>query len=271
MNCNGKILDLSSPVVMGILNITPDSFFSGSRWNGIDNVLQQAEKMLSEGAAILDIGGMSSRPGAELVTVEEELIRVIPAIRAIHQEFPDAIISVDTIRAEVARESVANGAAMVNDISAGNLDEALLKTVAELGVPYVLMHMKGQPKDMQDEINYQDVQLEIMDFLIQKIGELRKLNVKDIIIDVGFGFGKTVEQNYQLLKSMHQFQILGLPILAGISRKSMIYKVLETTPQNALNGTSALHMVALQQGAKILRAHDVKEALEVIRLWQQLC
>ncbi len=270
MNCNGQILDISNPVVMGVLNITPDSFYSDSRLMSTDDILHQAEKMLSEGAAILDIGGMSSRPGAEIVTVEAELIRVIPAVRAIHQEFPNAIISIDTIRAEVARESVAHGAAMVNDISAGSLDDKLLETVAELGVPYVLMHMKGKPKDMQDQANYENVQLEIIDFLIQKVGKLRQLGIKDIIIDVGFGFGKTVEQNYQLLKTMHQFKILGLPILAGVSRKSMIYKVLNTTPANALNGTSALHMVALQQGASILRVHDVKEAVEVIKLWEQL-
>lgn len=270
MNCNGQILDISSPLVMGILNTTPDSFYSGSRLNSIDVILQQAENMLQEGAAILDIGGMSSRPGAELVTEEEELIRVIPAIRAIYQEFPQAIISIDTIRAKVARESVAHGASIVNDISAGNLDDDLLTTVAELNVPYILMHMKGKPKDMQDQTNYDDVQLEILDFLIQKVGKLRQLGIKDIIVDVGFGFGKTVEQNYQLLKNMHQFKILNLPILAGISRKSMIYKVLKTSPENALNGTSALHMVALQQGANILRVHDVKEAMEVIQLWKQL-
>ena len=269
MNCNGQILDISSPVVMGILNITTDSFYSGSRLNAIDKILEQAEKMLKEGAKILDIGGMSSRPGAEIVTEEEELIRVIPSIRAIHQEFPNAIISVDTIRAKVAKESVLHGASIVNDISAGSLDDNLLKTVAELNVPYILMHMKGKPKDMQDQTNYDDVQLEILDFLIQKIGKLRQLGIKDIIIDVGFGFGKTVEQNYLLLKKMHQFKILNLPILAGISRKSMIYKVLHTTPQEALNGTSALHMVALQQGANILRVHDVKEAIEVIELWKQ--
>ena len=266
MNCNGRILDISNPLVMGILNITPDSFYSGSRLISTDDILHQAEKMLVEGATILDIGGMSSRPGAEIVSVEEELMRVIPAVRAIHQEFPRAIISIDTIRAEVARESVQHGAAMINDISAGNLDDQLLKTVAELDVPYILMHMKGKPKDMQAQINYENVQLEIIDFLIQKIGKLRQLGIKDIIIDLGFGFGKTVEQNYQLLKTMHQFKVLDLPILAGISRKSMIYKVLDTIPEKALNGTSALHMIALQQGANILRVHDVKEAVEVIKL-----
>ena len=266
MNCKGQILDIFSPVVMGVLNITPDSFYNGSRLTSIDDILHQAEKMISEGASILDVGGMSSRPGAEIVTEEEELIRVIPAIRAIHQEFPQSIVSIDTIRAKVARESVAHGAAIINDISAGSLDKKLLSTVAELDVPYILMHMKGKPKDMQEQTNYEDVQLEIMDFLIHKIGDLRQLGIKDIIVDVGFGFGKTVEQNYKLLKYMHQFKVLDLPILAGISRKSMIYKVLDTTPEKALNGTSALHMIALQQGASILRAHDVKEAVEVIKL-----
>jgi len=270
INCKGRVLDVSSPVVMGILNITPDSFYQNSRQKDIDSILFQAEKMLLEGATILDIGGMSSRPGAEIVTVEEELLRVIPAINAIHQEFPRVVISVDTIRAKVAKESVAHGASMINDISAGNLDAELLETVAALDVPYILMHMKGKPKDMQEKTNYENVQLEILDFLIAKVGELRRLGVKDIIVDLGFGFGKTVEQNYQLLKSMHQFKVLDLPILAGISRKSMIYKVLEGTPETALNGTSALHMVALQQGANILRVHDVKEAVEVIKLWKHL-
>lgn len=270
INCKGQLLDLSQPIVMGILNTTPDSFYSGSRVQTNDAILHQAEKMLLEGASILDIGGMSSRPGAEIVEEEEELRRVLPAIENIHKHFPDAIISIDTIRAKVAKQSVAHGASIINDISAGNLDKKMLLTVAELNVPYILMHMKGEPKDMQSQTEYEDIILEITDFLIQKVGYLRQLGVNDILIDVGFGFGKTVEQNYHLLKHMHQFKIFDLPILAGVSRKSMIYKVLQTTPQEALNGTTALHMVALQQGAKILRVHDVKPAMEVIQLFQQM-
>ena len=226
IRCKGRILDISNPVAMGILNVTPDSFYSNSRQKGIDSILHQVEKMLTEGAKILDIGGMSSRPGAKIVTEEEELMRVIPAINAIYQEFPRTIISVDTIRAKVAQESVLHGASMINDISAGSLDTELLETVAKLDVPYVLMHMNGKPIDMQEKTDYENVQLEILDFLIDKVGKLRRLGIKDIIIDVGFGFGKTVEQNYKLLKSMHQFKVLDLPILAGISRKSMIYNLL---------------------------------------------
>lgn len=270
LNCRGRLLSLKVPIVMGILNLTPDSFFAGSRVDSQDFLLEQAEKMLNEGATILDVGGMSSRPGAEIITVEEELDRVIPAIEALHQHFPQAFLSIDTIRSEVARQAVAAGAFIINDISAGKLDEAMYQTVADLQVPYVLMHMQGEPNNMQQSPEYEDVVLEILDFLIEQIGRLRELKVKDIIVDVGFGFGKTVSHNYQLLKKMHVFQILDLPLLAGLSRKSMICKPLKVNPSAALNGTTALHMVALQQGARILRVHDVKEAVEVIKLWQEL-
>jgi dihydropteroate synthase len=255
---------------MGILNVTPDSFFDGGRYTEKEALLRRAGQMLEEGAAVLDIGGMSSRPGAELISVEEELRRVLPAIETIHQEFPEAIISIDTIRAKVAEEAVAAGATIVNDISAGAFDEALYETVARMQVPYILMHMKGSPKTMQDNPDYEDVLQTVLDFFIAEVGKLRELDIRDIILDPGFGFGKTVGHNYQLLKNMHIFKILDLPLLAGLSRKSMVNKVLKIKPEDALNGTTALNMIALQQGAKLLRVHDVRPAVEAIRLWQQL-
>ncbi len=227
INCKGRLLDLSNPLIMGILNVTPDSFYDGGRYKTDKIILSQCEKMLKDGASIIDIGGMSSRPGAEIVTLEEELKRVVPIVERVAQTFPDAFISIDTIRAKVARQTVERGANIINDISAGSLDENLFQTVADLGVPYVLMHIKKALKNMQQQPLYQ-CSVEVTDFLIEKIGQLRQVGVKDIIIDVGFGFGKTVAHNYQLLKYMHQFKILGLPILAGISRKSKICKVLNT-------------------------------------------
>ena len=271
LNCRGHLLDLSRPVVMGILNVTPDSFFDGGHYTGADAALKQAEIMLSEGAAMLDVGGASSRPGAKEVSEVEELERVIPAIEIIKSHFPEAIVSVDTWRAGVAQAAVEAGASIVNDISAGSLDPKLYETVARLDVPYILMHMQGTPGTMQQNPQYEDVVTEVLDFFIGEIKKLRALGIKDIVLDPGFGFGKTVEHNFLLLKNLHVFgHVTGLPVLAGISRKSMICKVLKVKPENALNGTTALHMVALQQGAQILRAHDVKEAMEVIRLWEQL-
>lgn len=269
INCRGRLLDLSRPIVMGILNLTPDSFFDGGRFTDEVAMLQQAEKMLEEGAIILDIGGMSSRPGAQLISEEEELQRVLPAVRALLARFPDALISVDTFRSKVAAESVAAGASIVNDIYAGRFDGKMFGTVAELGVPYIMMHMQGEPADMQVAPSYGDVVQEVLHFFIEKLGELRALGVKDVILDPGFGFGKTVEHNFQLLSNLSVFRMTELPILAGISRKSMICKVLKVNPERALNGTTALHVVALQQGARILRVHDVREAMEVIRLWEQ--
>ena len=268
LNCKGELLDLSQPVVMGILNVTPDSFFDGGKHADFSAVLSQADKMLREGAAILDIGGASSRPGAAEVSESEELHRVIPIVELLHQNFPEALLSVDTWRSSVARSAVETGASLVNDISGGRLDSGMFDTVARLGLPYVLMHMQGTPEDMQKSPEYEDVVTEVLDFFIQKIAVLRSLGVKDIVLDPGFGFGKTVEHNFSLLKNLHVFQnVLNLPVLAGLSRKSMICKPLGIKPAEALNGTSALHMVALQQGADILRAHDVREAMEVIHLW----
>ncbi len=270
INCKGRLINLETPLVMGILNVTPDSFFDGGQFNSIDNALFQTEKMLAEGADIIDIGGMSSRPGATIIDVETELNRVIPIIENIHQRFPDTIISIDTVRAKVAKNAIESGGHIINDISAGQFDENLYQTVADLKVPYILMHMKGTPKTMQYQPKYDDVIQVVTDFFINEIGVLRKLGVNDILLDVGFGFGKTIPHNYELLKKMNDFQIFDLPVLAGISRKSMIYKYLKVEPKMALNGTTALHMVALQNGAKILRVHDVKAAKEVVQLYELL-
>ncbi|HMQ46697.1 MAG TPA: dihydropteroate synthase [Saprospiraceae bacterium] len=270
INCKGHLLSLEQPQVMGILNCTPDSFYDGGKYRVEADLLRQAEKMLEEGAAIIDIGGASSRPGADWVSVDEELSRVLPAIELIRKYFPDALLSIDTVWSEVARRSIAAGVCMVNDISAGRIDPKLYDMVAELGVPYILMHMQGRPDTMQVQPVYEDVVLEVLDFFIAEVGKLRALGVKDIILDPGFGFGKQVSHNYSLLKEMHVFGILELPVLAGISRKSMINKVLGTKPEHALYGTTALHVVALQQGAKLLRVHDVKPAVQTIKLWQTL-
>jgi dihydropteroate synthase len=272
LNCNGHLLDITEPIVMGILNITPDSFFEGSRVQSAENLLKMAEKMLQEGATILDMGGMSSRPGATIISEKEELNRIIPAIETVIRYFPEAIISVDTLRANVARKSVDAGARLVNDISGGSFDATMFQTIADLkSIPYILMHMKGDdPKTMQKQAIYDDITVEIMDFFIERLGILRGLHVKDVIIDVGFGFGKTIDHNFTLLKKMHVFKMLEVPILAGLSRKSMIWKTLDITAEHALNGTTALHMIALQQGAKILRVHDVKEAVEAVKLFQMV-
>ena len=270
LNCNGQIVSLEEPLIMGIINVTPDSFYDGGLHTEQKLMLKKVEQMLATGAAIIDVGGMSSRPGAEIITVSEELKRVIPAIEAIHKYFPAAIISIDTIHGEVAKTAVLAGAAIINDISAGKTDSSMYPVVAELGVPYILMHMKGQPKNMQEQANYEDVRTAVLDFFIQEIGKLRTLGVKDIIVDPGFGFGKSLSHNYQLLNYLHIFKILDVPILAGLSRKSMIYKALGLTAAEALNGTSVLNLVALQQGASILRVHDVKEAKETIQLFQLL-
>jgi dihydropteroate synthase len=270
LNCAGRLLDLSRPVIMGIINVTADSFYAGSRFTELDAIVQQAEKMLIEGAQILDIGGMSSRPGASIISAEEEVQRITPVIDALAKRFPEAILSLDTIYGHSARAGAELGVGLINDISAGRLDANMYPTVAELGLPYVLMHMQGQPGSMQKNPTYNDVITEVLDFFIAEVGKLRALGVKDIVLDPGFGFGKNLAHNYTLLKNLQVFQILDAPVLAGLSRKSMIYRLLEIEPEAALNGTTALHMVALQHGAKILRVHDVKPAAEVIRLWEML-
>jgi dihydropteroate synthase len=270
LSCCGKLLDLSFPQVMGIVNVTPDSFYDGGQLKTESDILKHAETMVSEGAVILDIGGMSSRPGAELLEQEDELRRVIPAVQSIHRHFPEIILSVDTWRSRIAEESIAAGASLINDISAGRWDPLLLLTVARLKIPYVLMHMQGIPATMQENPSYSDVVSEVYHFMKEKISELNTLGIYDIVIDPGFGFGKTVEHNFQLLKHLDLFTTLGLPLMAGLSRKSMICKPLHVNPGKALNGTTALHAVALLQGAKLLRVHDVKEAKEVIELIKML-
>lgn len=268
INCKGKLLDLNVPRIMGILNLTPDSFYDGGMNSDAGSVLKKVEKMLSEGMDILDIGGQTTRPGAETVSNSEELQRVLPYIELIQKEFPDLIISVDTFYAEVALETVAAGAALINDISAGSFDGNMFKTIAELGVPYILMHMKGKPKNMQEKPEYRNVVIEVNQFFSEKIAALKKLNVNDIILDPGYGFGKTTEHNFQLLKNQELIGYGDFPVLAGVSRKSMICKTLGVSPKDALNGTTAIHMLALQHGAKILRVHDVKEAVECLKLFQ---
>jgi len=260
---------------MGILNTTPDSFFDGGRYRGVDEALVQAERMLSAGAGIIDVGGASSRPGANAVSEPDELSRVMPVLEAIHRRFSQAILSVDTWRASVAVAAVEAGARMVNDISAGAFDPALYPALAHINrkspVYYVLMHMQGTPATMQLNPQYDDVVTDVLDFFLFKLHELQQMGIYDVVLDPGFGFGKTVEHNYTLLRRLADFQaVTGRPVLAGISRKSMICKVLGVNPEQALNGTTALHMVALQNGARILRAHDVKEAVETVKLWQAL-
>ena len=268
INLNGYLLDLSVPKVMGILNVTPDSFFDGGQFQNRDHILAQVEKMRNEGADLIDIGGMSSRPGAAIISEEEELDRVVKVVDWILEAFPETLISIDTIRSGVAKACIQAGAAMINDISAGAFDAHLYDTIADLQVPYVLMHMQGKPQDMQQAPSYQQVSIEVLDFMIAQVGRLRALGIHDVIIDPGFGFGKTVEHNYELLRNLAIFKILDCPILAGVSRKSMINRVLKTRPETALNGTTAAHMLALQNGASILRVHDVLEAKQAIQIWQ---
>jgi dihydropteroate synthase len=266
LNCKGRLIVAHKPMVMGIINATPDSFYKESRYTGTDAILQHAEQMLKEGADILDIGGQSTQPGSEIITVEEELKRVIPGITAIHKNFPDAIISIDTYYSKVAKEAVVAGASMVNDISAGSIDPEIIPLVASLQVPYVLMHMKGTPQTMQQLAVYENLVQEVLDFFIYKTDQLRKAGIHDIIIDPGFGFAKTISQNFELVRDLPVFKMLGYPLLLGISRKSTIYKTLGITPAEALNGTTVLNTIGLMNGAGILRVHDVKEAREAVLL-----
>jgi len=270
LNIKGKLVDLSTPAVMGILNLTPDSFYSNSRVASIDQALLKTKNFLEEGAKFIDVGAYSSRPGAAHISTNEELDRIIPIVEAIHSNFPEAILSIDTFRAEVAKQSIAAGGHIINDISAGDLDEAMFETVAELNVPYILMHMKGTPQNMQQNPSYKNVSLEVIDYLAEKVATLRKLGVKDLIIDPGFGFAKTLDHNYELLSHLEDFKIFGLPFLVGFSRKSMVYKPLGGNAAEALNGTTILNTVALMKGANILRVHDVKAAAECIALIQKL-
>ena len=270
INCNGKLVDLNTPKVMGVLNITPDSFYDGGRYKDAKSILNQTEKLISEGATFLDIGAYSSRPGADFISENEELKRIVPVVELIQKNNPDVLISIDSFRAKVIRECVSAGAVISNDISAGKLDPDMIKTVGELGVPYIMMHMRSTPQTMKNHTTYQHLINEIYAYFSKQIELARQHNITDIIIDPGFGFAKTLAQNYELLKQMEFFKNLNCPILTGVSRKSMIYKVLGCTANEALNGTTALNMVALMNGACILRVHDVKEAVECIKLFNQL-
>ncbi|MBL7745510.1 MAG: dihydropteroate synthase [Chitinophagaceae bacterium] len=266
LNCKGRLLAVDKPLVMGIINATPDSFYAESRYSGTDALLKQAEKMVQEGADILDIGGQSTRPGSEKVSAEEELKRIIDGINAIHQRFPEVVMSVDTYYSLVAKEAVEAGASIVNDISGGSLDELMIPVVASLRVPYILMHMKGTPQTMQQSPLYDNVTKEVLDFFIFKTEELRKAGIPDIIIDPGFGFGKTIEHNFELLRNLQVFKIPGKPLLLGVSRKSTVWKTLGTSADEALNGTTVLNTIGLMNGANIIRVHDVKEAKEAVKL-----
>ncbi len=271
INCRGTLIDFNKPKVMGILNITPDSFYAGGRYDNPENLLAKAKQMLADGAEILDIGAYSSRPGAEHITEQEELNRLISVVGIIRKNIPDAILSIDTFRSEIAKIMVNDYEVdIINDISGGDMDDQMFETIASLNVPYILMHMKGTPQNMQQSPKYNDIVRDILFYFSEKIEKLTLLGVNDIIIDPGFGFGKTLEHNYELLSRLEEFKIIELPMLIGLSRKSMIYKLLETTPENALTGTIALNMVALQKGADILRVHDVKEAKESVTLFSKL-
>ena len=267
LNCKGRLLVVDKPLVMGIINTTPDSFFSGSRFNGVNEIVAEVENMLNDGADIIDIGGQSTRPGSELISADEEIKRVVPAIKAIAEKFPKAFISIDTFYSRVALASIEAGATIVNDISAGSMDRGMIDTVAQLKVPYILMHMKGTPQTMQQNVVYENVTREVLDFFIAKTNELKKAGVLDIIIDPGFGFGKTIDHNFELLKNLSVFKMLDKPVLVGISRKSTIYKTLGISVCDALNGTTVLNTIGLMNGASILRVHDVKEAKEAVSLF----
>ncbi|MFY0603187.1 MAG: dihydropteroate synthase [Flavobacteriaceae bacterium] len=270
INCKGKLIDLSLPKVMGILNITPDSFYDGGMYKNESEILNRVEKMLLEGATFIDVGGYSSRPGANHITEEEELHRILPVIDLLLKEFPKVLLSVDTFRSNIAREAISHGAAIVNDISGGQMDSKMFKTVAELQVPYILMHMLGTPQNMQQNPSYKNVSTDLIQFFSEQIHELHQLKLNDVIIDVGFGFGKTVAHNFELLKNLSLFKNLEAPVLVGVSRKSMLYKTLDITAKQALNATTSANTIALLHGANILRVHDVKEASEAITIVNQL-
>ena len=266
INCKGHLIDLSSPKVMGILNITPDSFYDGGKYNSEKAIIKHVEQMLLEGATFIDIGAYSSKPGADFVSEDEELARILPIITRVLKEFPEALLSIDTFRSRVAKECIQMGAALINDISAGKLDDTMLNTVADLHAPYIMMHMRGTPQTMQKQTVYNNLVKDILFYFSERIAAARQIGIVDMIIDPGFGFAKTLEQNFELLNQLELFNMLELPLLVGVSRKSMIYKTLQNSASQALNGTTALNTIALQKGANILRVHDVKEAIETIKL-----
>lgn len=269
INCLGQLIDLSTPKVMGILNLTPNSFYDGGQFNSDTSILNHVAKMIDEGATFIDLGANSSKPKADFVSEEEEIARLLPVVELILKHFPDTLLSIDTFRSEIARMSLENGAAIINDISAGALDEKMFEIIARYQVPYVMMHMKGTPQTMTSLTQYEDVVKEILFYFSEKIAKARSYGINDLIVDPGFGFAKTLEQNYEVLQKLELFQNIELPILVGISRKSMVYKVLNTSPDEALNGTTVLNTIALTKGASILRVHDVKEAVESIKLYER--
>lgn len=270
INCKGKLIDFSTPKIMGILNSTPDSFFDGGKYKTDQEILNQTQKMLTEGATFIDVGAYSSRPGAKHISEEEELQRIVPVVELLLKEFPEIIISIDTFRSAIAQKTIATGAALINDISGGTMDTKMFETIARLQVPYILMHMQGTPQKMQKTPSYKNITTEIISFFAEQIFKLHQLKVNDVLIDVGFGFGKTVAHNYELLKNLALFKNLDVPILAGVSRKSMLCKPLNITPIEALNATTSANTIALLNGAAILRVHDVKEAMEAIKIVEQL-
>ena len=270
INCKGQLIDLSIPKVMGILNVTPNSFFDGGKYKNEEEIISQVSKMLAEGATFIDIGAYSSKPSAEFVTEQEEIDRIVPAIELILKYFPEALLSIDTFRAEVAKASIESGAAIINDIAAGELDDKMFDVIADYNVPYIMMHMRGNPQTMQSLTEYDDIVKEMLFYFSEKVKLARSLGINDLILDPGFGFAKTTDQNYEVLQKMELFNLLDLPVLAGVSRKSMIYKTLNNTAQEALNGTTVLNTITLTKGAKILRVHDVKEAVECVTLYNKL-
>ena len=271
INVNGRLTDLSKPQVMGILNVTPDSFYAGSRAETEQAIIQRLHQIVEEGASIIDVGAYSSRPNAQHISMDEEMKRLRIGLNLIQKHIPNAVVSVDTFRADVAKMCVEEyNVALINDIAAGSMDEQMFTTIARLGVPYIIMHMQGTPQDMQENPHYDNLLKEIFYHFSQKVQQLRDLGVKDIILDPGFGFGKTIEHNYQLMNHLEEFKLFELPLLVGISRKSMIYKLLGTTPEEALNGTTALNTIALMKGANILRVHDVKAAVEAVTIVEKM-
>ncbi|MGB4776240.1 MAG: dihydropteroate synthase [Daejeonella sp.] len=270
LNVCGRLVDLSKPKVMGILNLTPDSFYDGGKHNTVTEALKQTAQMLAEGADFIDLGAYSSRPKAEHISREEELKRLIPVVKALVKEFPEAIFSIDTFRSEIAKAAVEEGAKIINDISAGEMDENMFKTISKLRVPYIIMHMKGTPQTMLQQTDYENLYAEVCNYFLQKIIKLKQMGIVDIMIDPGFGFAKTIEQSYELLNKLDQFKVLGFPVLAGLSRKSMIYKLLETDAEHALNGTTVANTIALIKGANILRVHDVAPAVEAVKIIQKM-
>lgn len=270
LNFQGKLEDINAPLIMGILNLTPDSFYDGGKNNSLQTNLLNVKKMIQDGADIIDIGAYSSRPGAKEISEQEELDRLLPTLEAVHQQFPEIKISIDTFRSRVAELAIQNGACMINDISAGELDPAIWSVAATHKTPYIAMHMQGAPNTMQNNPVYTDIMEDLLFYFSDKLQAMKKAGLMDIIIDPGFGFGKTLAHNYEILKSLQSFKLLGLPILVGLSRKSMIYKYLSITPENAMNGTTVLNTLALDKGADILRVHDVQQAKETLLLWQKV-